>query len=45
MFFIELQEYKSIVDNSSPHILLDVRPLVEVEICNIPFSLSILFAI
>ncbi|XP_017266865.1 adenylyltransferase and sulfurtransferase MOCS3 [Kryptolebias marmoratus] len=38
---ITVQEYKSIVDNSSPHILLDVRPLVEVEICNLPFSLNI----
>lgn len=37
-----LQEYKSIVDSSDPHILLDVRPRVEVDICHLPYSLSIL---
>ncbi|KAM4541452.1 adenylyltransferase and sulfurtransferase MOCS3 [Fundulus diaphanus] len=38
---ITVQEYKSIVDNSGLHILLDVRPLVEVDICHLPFSLNI----
>lgn len=41
--FIKLQDYKSILDNAEPHLLLDVRPLVEVDICHLPFSLSILF--
>lgn len=36
------QEYKSIVDNTAAHLLLDVRPLVEVDICHLPTSLSIL---
>lgn len=31
------------LDNAEPHLLLDVRPLVEVDICHLPFSLSILF--
>uniref|UniRef100_A0A3B3VVL8 Adenylyltransferase and sulfurtransferase MOCS3 n=1 Tax=Poecilia latipinna TaxID=48699 RepID=A0A3B3VVL8_9TELE len=34
-------DYKSVVDNSGLHILLDVRPLVEVNICHLPFSLNI----
>ncbi|KAM4724528.1 adenylyltransferase and sulfurtransferase MOCS3 [Anableps anableps] len=38
---ITVQEYKSVVDNSRLHILLDVRPLVEVAICHLPFSLNI----
>ncbi|XP_041928601.1 adenylyltransferase and sulfurtransferase MOCS3 [Alosa sapidissima] len=38
---ITVQEYKSIVDSSTPHILLDVRPRVEVDICHLPFSLNI----
>lgn len=41
-FFCEWQEYKSILDKAEPHLLLDVRPLVEVDICRLPFSLSIL---
>lgn len=40
--FIQLQDYKSILDNEEPHLLLDVRPLVEVDICHLPVSLSIL---
>lgn len=36
------QDYKSIIDSGEPHLLLDVRPLVEVDICHLPFSLSIL---
>lgn len=31
------------MDNAEPHLLLDVRPLVEVDICRLPLSLSILF--
>ncbi|XP_048830290.1 adenylyltransferase and sulfurtransferase MOCS3 [Brienomyrus brachyistius] len=38
---ISVQEYKEIVDNGRPHLLLDVRPLVEVNICHLPFSLNI----
>ncbi|KAL2099131.1 hypothetical protein ACEWY4_005611 [Coilia grayii] len=38
---ITVQEYKSIVDSGAPHILLDVRPPVEVDICHLPFSLNI----
>ncbi|XP_041828766.1 adenylyltransferase and sulfurtransferase MOCS3 [Melanotaenia boesemani] len=38
---ITVQDYKSKVDSSEPHILLDVRPLVEVDICHLPFSLNI----
>ncbi|XP_032403997.1 adenylyltransferase and sulfurtransferase MOCS3 [Xiphophorus hellerii] len=38
---ITVQEYKSVVDNLGLHILLDVRPLVEVDICHLPFSLNI----
>ncbi|XP_029983549.1 adenylyltransferase and sulfurtransferase MOCS3 [Sphaeramia orbicularis] len=38
---ITVKDYKSILDNSDPHLLLDVRPLVEVDICHLPFSLNI----
>ncbi|TDG98689.1 hypothetical protein EPR50_G00202730 [Perca flavescens] len=38
---ITVQDYKSIMDNAEPHLLLDVRPPVEVEICHLPFSLNI----
>lgn len=36
------QDYKAVIDHAEPHLLLDVRPLVEVDICHLPFSLSIL---
>ncbi|XP_061650276.1 adenylyltransferase and sulfurtransferase MOCS3 isoform X1 [Phyllopteryx taeniolatus] len=38
---ISVQDYKSIVDDAEPHLLLDVRPLVEVDICHLPSSLNI----
>ncbi|XP_041810012.1 adenylyltransferase and sulfurtransferase MOCS3 [Chelmon rostratus] len=38
---ITVQDYKSILDSAEPHLLLDVRPLVEVDICHLPFSLNI----
>ncbi|XP_056152470.1 adenylyltransferase and sulfurtransferase MOCS3 [Lampris incognitus] len=38
---ISVQDYKSIVDDEISHLLLDVRPLVEVDICHLPFSLNI----
>ena len=39
---MQFQDYKSIMDNAEPHLLVDVRPLVEVDICHLPSSLSIL---
>lgn len=30
------------MDKADPHLLLDVRPLVEVDICHLPTSISIL---
>ncbi|KAJ0062733.1 hypothetical protein NL108_004379, partial [Boleophthalmus pectinirostris] len=38
---ITVKEYKTILDRTDPHILLDVRPDVEVDICHLPFSLNI----
>ncbi|KAM9842460.1 adenylyltransferase and sulfurtransferase MOCS3 [Aulostomus maculatus] len=38
---ITVKDYKSIADNAEPHLLLDVRPLVEVDICVLPTSLNI----
>ncbi|XP_022606490.1 adenylyltransferase and sulfurtransferase MOCS3 [Seriola dumerili] len=38
---ITVQDYQSIMDKAEPHLLLDVRPLVEVDICHLPFSLNI----
>uniref|UniRef100_A0A3B4A9H0 Adenylyltransferase and sulfurtransferase MOCS3 n=1 Tax=Periophthalmus magnuspinnatus TaxID=409849 RepID=A0A3B4A9H0_9GOBI len=38
---ITVKEYKSVLDRTDPHILLDVRPDVEVNICHLPFSLNI----
>ncbi|KAM8833123.1 adenylyltransferase and sulfurtransferase MOCS3 [Synchiropus picturatus] len=38
---ITVQEYKSILDKEEPHILLDVRPPMEVDICHLPISLNI----
>uniref|UniRef100_A0A8C7JGY2 Molybdenum cofactor synthesis 3 n=1 Tax=Oncorhynchus kisutch TaxID=8019 RepID=A0A8C7JGY2_ONCKI len=35
------KEYNAIVDNTAVHLLLNVRPLVEVDICYLPTSLSI----
>ncbi|CAG0925481.1 unnamed protein product, partial [Notodromas monacha] len=40
---VEVKEYKRIVDVSSPHILLDVRPKAEVSICVIPGSINLPF--
>uniref|UniRef100_A0A8C7TIM7 Molybdenum cofactor synthesis 3 n=1 Tax=Oncorhynchus mykiss TaxID=8022 RepID=A0A8C7TIM7_ONCMY len=36
-----VSEYKAIVDNTAVHLLLNVRPLVEVDICYLPTSLNI----
>ncbi|MCI4382672.1 hypothetical protein PGIGA_G00017370 [Pangasianodon gigas] len=38
---VSVQEYKSIVDCGTPHLLLDVRPKVEVDICHLPVSIKI----
>lgn len=38
---VSVQEYKSIVDCGTPHLLLDVRPKVEVDICHLPVSINI----
>ncbi|CAL9686329.1 unnamed protein product [Knipowitschia caucasica] len=38
---ITVKEYKAVLDSADPHILLDVRPNVEVNICHLPFSLNI----
>ncbi|XP_052436900.1 adenylyltransferase and sulfurtransferase MOCS3 [Carassius gibelio] len=38
---VSVQEYKAILDSSAPHLLLDVRPKVEVDICHLPISINI----
>ncbi|KAK2843410.1 hypothetical protein Q7C36_011625 [Tachysurus vachellii] len=38
---VSVQEYKSIVDCRIPHLLLDVRPKVEVDICHLLISINI----
>ncbi|KAF5909706.1 adenylyltransferase and sulfurtransferase MOCS3, partial [Clarias magur] len=38
---VSVQEYKSILDCGTPHLLLDVRPKVEVDICHLPVSINI----
>ncbi|KAM9466561.1 adenylyltransferase and sulfurtransferase MOCS3 isoform 1-T1 [Clarias gariepinus] len=38
---VSVQEYKSIMDCGTPHLLLDVRPKVEVDICHLPVSINI----
>ncbi|XP_016097640.1 adenylyltransferase and sulfurtransferase MOCS3 [Sinocyclocheilus grahami] len=38
---VSVQEYKGILDSSTPHLLLDVRPKVEVDICHLPISINI----
>lgn len=34
-------DYKRVLDSGSPHLLLDVRPQVEVDICRLPHALHI----
>nr|XP_020464219.1 adenylyltransferase and sulfurtransferase MOCS3 [Monopterus albus] len=38
---ITVQDYKSVMDSTEPHLLLDVRPPVEVDICHLPCSVNI----
>uniref|UniRef100_A0A4W5KKI1 Adenylyltransferase and sulfurtransferase MOCS3 n=1 Tax=Hucho hucho TaxID=62062 RepID=A0A4W5KKI1_9TELE len=33
---VSVQEYRAIVDNTAAHLLLNVRPLVEVDLCYLP---------
>ena len=37
-----LQEYQVITDSNDAHMLVDVRPSIEYEICSLPNSVSIL---
>lgn len=38
---ISVTDYKQLLDAGSPHLLLDVRPPVEVDICRLPHALHI----
>lgn len=38
---ISVTDYKRLMDSGSPHLLLDVRPQVEVDICGLPHALHI----
>ncbi|XP_058893922.1 adenylyltransferase and sulfurtransferase MOCS3 [Kogia breviceps] len=38
---ISVVDYKRLLDSGSPHLLLDVRPPVEVDLCRLPHSLHI----
>ncbi|XP_067222738.1 adenylyltransferase and sulfurtransferase MOCS3 [Chanodichthys erythropterus] len=38
---VSVQEYRAILDSSTPHLLLDVRPKVEVDICHLSTSINI----
>ncbi|DAA23287.1 adenylyltransferase and sulfurtransferase MOCS3 [Bos taurus] len=38
---ISIMDYKRLLDSRSPHLLLDVRPQVEVDICRLPHALHI----
>ncbi|XP_058470584.1 adenylyltransferase and sulfurtransferase MOCS3 isoform X1 [Solea solea] len=38
---ISVQDYQIILAKKEPHLLLDVRPLVEVDICHLPSSLNV----
>ncbi|XP_052506881.1 adenylyltransferase and sulfurtransferase MOCS3 [Budorcas taxicolor] len=38
---ISVMDYKRLLDSGSPHLLLDVRPQVEVDICRLPHALHI----
>ncbi|GCB83531.1 hypothetical protein scyTo_0024285, partial [Scyliorhinus torazame] len=39
---VTVQEYKQLLDQGVPHVLVDVRPQVEVDICQLPHSICIL---
>ncbi|XP_012621593.1 adenylyltransferase and sulfurtransferase MOCS3 [Microcebus murinus] len=38
---VSVTDYKQLLDSGAPHLLLDVRPQVEVDICRLPHSLHI----
>ncbi|KAF4008588.1 hypothetical protein G4228_020352, partial [Cervus hanglu yarkandensis] len=38
---ISVMDYKRLLDSGAPHLLLDVRPQVEVDICRLPHALHI----
>ncbi|XP_005423742.1 adenylyltransferase and sulfurtransferase MOCS3, partial [Geospiza fortis] len=38
---VSVQQYKALLDARVPHVLLDVRPPVEAEICRLPHALHI----
>ncbi|XP_049637294.1 adenylyltransferase and sulfurtransferase MOCS3 [Suncus etruscus] len=38
---VSVTDYKRLLDSEVPHLLLDVRPKVEVDICRLPHSLHI----
>lgn len=38
---VSVEEYKRVLDNQVPHLLVDVRPPVEVDICRLPQSLHV----
>ncbi|XP_016404234.1 adenylyltransferase and sulfurtransferase MOCS3 [Sinocyclocheilus rhinocerous] len=38
---VSVQEYKAVLESSTPHLLIDVRPKVEVDICHLPTSINI----
>ncbi|XP_067312252.1 adenylyltransferase and sulfurtransferase MOCS3 [Pseudorasbora parva] len=38
---VSVQEYRAILESSAPHLLLDVRPKVEVDICHLSTSTNI----
>lgn len=38
---ISVTDYKQLLDSGVPHVLLDVRPQVEVDICRLPHALHI----
>ncbi|XP_067844808.1 adenylyltransferase and sulfurtransferase MOCS3 isoform X1 [Heptranchias perlo] len=38
---VTVQEYKQLLDQDVPHVLVDVRPQVEVDICHLPHSIYV----
>ncbi|XP_040836991.1 adenylyltransferase and sulfurtransferase MOCS3 [Ochotona curzoniae] len=38
---ISVTDYKRLLDSGAPHLLLDVRPQVEVDICGLPHALHV----
>ncbi|XP_065893032.1 adenylyltransferase and sulfurtransferase MOCS3-like [Dysidea avara] len=38
---ISAHEYQSVANSNKPHLLVDVRPIVEYEICSLPNSINI----